>query len=204
MIDSRELSFDDLSAPLAEAAPLGGAGPFVINLGASSAPLELPAEDLTGGTQAYVYRIRRTEDGRIRYRLRLGPFAREEDADAALSRVRNVYPSALTATAWVEDLNAIAVQQAKAGISRPILEGAPKLRSIRRTMCAGDCRRRTGCDPHRLLSCVPRSNRAVPVEGDLPVRKLFLPRPSSRTSRSPWVVNRSTWRMASPRSKRWH
>jgi hypothetical protein len=130
MIDSRELSFDDLSAPLSEAAPLGGAGPFVINLGASSAPLELPAEDLTGGSQAYVYRIRRNEDGRIRYRLRLGPFAREEDADAALSRVRNVYPSALTATAWVEDLNAIAVQQAKAGISRPLMEVAPKLRSV--------------------------------------------------------------------------
>ena len=130
MIDSRELSFDDFSAPLSEAAPLGGAGPFVINLGASSAPLELPAEDLAGGSQAYVYRIRRNEDGRIRYRLRLGPFAREQDADAALSRVRNVYPSALTATAWVEDLNAIAVQQAKAGISRPIMEAAPKLRSI--------------------------------------------------------------------------
>ena len=130
MIDSRELSFADLSAPLSEAAPLGGAGPFVINLGASSAPLELPAEDIIGGSQAYVYRIRRKEDGRIRYRLRLGPFAREEDADAALARVRNVYPSALTATAWVEDLNAIAVQQAKAGISRPIVEAVPKLRSI--------------------------------------------------------------------------
>jgi hypothetical protein len=36
----------------------------------------------------------------------------------------------LTATAWVEDLNAIAVQQAKAGISRPVMEAAPKLRSI--------------------------------------------------------------------------
>jgi len=127
---SRELSFDDLSAPLAEAAPLGGPGPFVINLGASSAPMELPAEDLTGGSHAYVYRIRRTEDGRIRYRLRLGPFVREEDADAALSQVRNVYPSALTATAWVEDLNAIAVQQAKAGISRPILEAVPNTRAV--------------------------------------------------------------------------
>jgi hypothetical protein len=127
---SRELSFDDLSAPLSEAAPLGGTGPFVINLGASSAPLELPVEDLASGSQAYVYRIRRNEDGRIRYRLRLGPFVREEDADAALSKVRNVYPSALTATAWVEDLNAIAVQQAKAGITRPVLEGVPKLRAV--------------------------------------------------------------------------
>lgn len=130
MLDSRELSFDDLSAPLAEATPLGGDGPFVINLGASSAPLELPTEDLTGGSQAYVYRIRRNEDGRVRYRLRLGPFVREEDADAVLARVRNVYPSALTATAWVEDLNAIAVQQAKAGISRPVTESMPRLRSV--------------------------------------------------------------------------
>ena len=109
---------------------MGGPGPFVINLGASSAPMELPAEDLTSGSQAYVYRIRRNEDGRIRYRLRLGPFVREEDADAALSKVRNVYPSALTATAWVEDLNAIAVQQAKAGSTRPVLEAVPKLRAV--------------------------------------------------------------------------
>jgi hypothetical protein len=116
---SREFSFDELSAPVSEAAPLGGPGPFVINLGASSAPMELPAAEITRDSQAYVYRIRRNEDGRIRYRLRLGPFLREEDADAALSTVRHVYPSALTATAWVEDLNAIAVQQAKAGISRP-------------------------------------------------------------------------------------
>ena len=122
---SREFSFDDLSAPVSEAAPLGGPGPFVINLGASSAPMELPAAELTRDSQAYVYRIRRNEDGRIRYRLRLGPFLREEDADAALSTVRHVYPSALTATAWVEDLNAIAVQQAKAGISRPVLEAVP-------------------------------------------------------------------------------
>ena len=127
---SRELSFDDLSAPLSEAAPLGGPGPFVINLGASSAPMELPAGDFASGAQAYVYRIRRNEDGRIRYRLRLGPFVREEDADAALSKVRNVYPSALTATAWVEDLNAIALQQAKAGITRPVLEAVPKLRAV--------------------------------------------------------------------------
>jgi hypothetical protein len=129
-MDSRELSFDDLNAPLAEASPLGGAGPFVINLGASSAPMELPAEDLTSGSPTYVYRIRRNEDGRVRYRLRLGPFVREEDADAALSRVRNVYPGALTATAWVEDLNAISVQQAKAGVSRPFMESVPKLRSV--------------------------------------------------------------------------
>ena len=136
-IDFRELSFDELKAPLAAAAPLGGAGPFVINLGASSAPLELPTEDLSSGSRAYVYRIRRNEDGRVRYRLRLGPFVREGDADDVLSRVRNFYPGALTATAWVEDLNAIAVQQAKVGMSRPRTEPVPTLRSVPHASMAG-------------------------------------------------------------------
>ncbi len=54
-----------------------------------------------------MYQIQRQEDRRLRYRLRLGPFANEDEADAVLKKVRDVYPGALTATADADDLRAI-------------------------------------------------------------------------------------------------
>ncbi len=107
-------SADDLLAPLPEVAPrLGGAGPFVINLGASSTPIEPKAVNIAGCEQAQVYQIQRTEDRRIRFRLRFGPFASEDDVDAVLEKVRAIYPSALSATADTDDLRVIAALQAK-------------------------------------------------------------------------------------------
>jgi hypothetical protein len=109
------LSIEDLLQPLEEAPRLGGPGPFVINLSASSAPIAQPAKQLAAfAATAHVYQIQRTEDRRPRYRLRLGPFSTEDDADALLIKVREIYPSALTATAESDDLRAIASLQAKA------------------------------------------------------------------------------------------
>jgi hypothetical protein len=65
-----------------------------------------------------VYQIQRIEDRRLRFRLRLGPFQTEEQADAQLAIVRDIYPSALTATAESDDLRAIEALEAKAGARR--------------------------------------------------------------------------------------
>ncbi len=108
------LSIDDLLEPVSQTPRLGGPGPFVINLSASTAPISQPGNDFVESTQAHVYQIQRLEDRRMRYRLRLGPFASEDDADAALAKVRDTYPSALTATAEPDDLRSIAALQAKA------------------------------------------------------------------------------------------
>ena len=112
------LSIDDLLEPTDQPPRLGGSGPFVINLSASSAPVSPPAKLFTAAIGAHVYQIQRVEDRRPRYRLRLGPFATEDQADAMLAIVRDVYPSALTATAESDDLRAIAVLKPKS-------EGAP-------------------------------------------------------------------------------
>src|SRR5579863_8073232 len=112
--DIWHLSIDDLFAPLPEKSRLGGPGPFVINLSASTAPIDLPSKDFVGyGYTAHIYQIQRTEDHRTRYRLRLGPIANEDDADAILKHVRDVYPGALTATVDADDLRALAPIQAK-------------------------------------------------------------------------------------------
>ncbi len=113
--DSRHSSADDLLAPLPAAPPrLSGAGPFVINLGASSTPIEPQAVNIPGCEHALVYQIQRSEDRRIRFRLRFGPFASEDEIDGILEKVRCIYPSALPATADSDDLRAIAALQAKA------------------------------------------------------------------------------------------
>jgi SPOR domain len=109
-----DLNMDDLWAPLPETVRLGGRGPFVINLSASGSPLAIPARPVQGCPQAHVYRVQRIEDGRARYRLRFGPFATEDEADAILKIVRDNYPSSLTATADAEDLRVIAAIQSKA------------------------------------------------------------------------------------------
>jgi len=115
--DIWHLGIDDLFAPLPETIRLGGPGPFVINLTTSSAPIAVPAKSIAGCEHAHLYQLQRVEERRPRYRLRAGPFATEDEADAVLKIVRDVYPGALTATADAEDLRAIANLQPKAAPS---------------------------------------------------------------------------------------
>src|ERR1700728_1118809 len=117
--DIWHLSIDDLLAPLPETSRLGGAGPFVINLSVSTAPISVPAKLIAGREHAQMYQIQRIEDGRTRYRLRFGPFADEDIANAILATVREIYPSALTATAADDDLRAIAGMHARADAQQP-------------------------------------------------------------------------------------
>jgi SPOR domain len=119
------LSIEDLFQPVQEAPRLGGEGPFVINLSASTAPISIPTKAFAGCSDAHVYQIQVTEDGRTRYRLRLGPFATEDEADTVLAVVRDTYPGALTATAGASDSRVIGSMQAKiearqASVQKPV------------------------------------------------------------------------------------
>jgi hypothetical protein len=130
--DIWHLSIDDLLAPLPESPRLGGPGPFVINLSASTAPISQPIKGVIGCPDAHVYQIQRTEDRRLRYRLRLGLFATEDEAYAVLEKVRDIYPGALTATADAEDLRALEAIQAKVtaqtkATSQPKVDVHPKV-----------------------------------------------------------------------------
>ncbi|MEA3176115.1 MAG: hypothetical protein QOF42_3526, partial [Gammaproteobacteria bacterium] len=123
--DIWHLSIDDLLSPLPEKPRLGGPGPFVINLSSSTAGIGLPTLNLAGCEGAHAYEIQRSEDGRTRYRLRLGPFETEEEADLLLAMVREIYPSALTATAAPDDLKTIASIRAKAAAAAEARRPAP-------------------------------------------------------------------------------
>lgn len=85
---------------------LGAIGPYVINLGVSNTPFDIPATALPNLEHLHIYQLRRAEDGRVRYRLRLGPITSELEADALLSGVRQRYPVAFTAMAGEDDRRA--------------------------------------------------------------------------------------------------
>jgi len=74
------------SGPLPEAPRLGGSGPFVINLSASTSPIAVPAASMAAGPHARVYQIKRIEDHRTRYRLRIGSLYQTEDRSECRAR----------------------------------------------------------------------------------------------------------------------
>jgi hypothetical protein len=76
---------------------------FLINLYASMAPVALPNKALPGLENYRLYQVSRREDGRTRYRVRLGFFATEAEAETVLEKVRAQYPTAFTACVCEED-----------------------------------------------------------------------------------------------------
>jgi hypothetical protein len=160
--DIWHLTIDDLLAPLPEKTRLGGDGPFVINLSASTAPIDVPAGSIACCPHEHVYQIQRTEDRRPRYRLRLGPFASEDEAEAILEKVRDVYPSALTATADADDLRTIAAMQAKIEAPRAAASAAGATLP-RRSHAAKAAKRPVTAAPTALTAAVPAAKAAPAV-----------------------------------------
>lgn len=83
---------------------VGGEPLFVINLCAAMTPQNLDGQVLPGLEHYKLYQVSRIEDGRRRYRLRLGFFTTEGDAEDVLESVRKQYATAFTACLCDEDL----------------------------------------------------------------------------------------------------
>ena len=107
-------------APLAETGaassvePAAEAGPFVINLCSSSTPMALPRADLPELQRFNFFVSRRFEEGRERFRLHMGFFATQAEAENWLGLVREVYPGAWAGEAPGKKLRARAVAAAEA------------------------------------------------------------------------------------------
>src|SRR5258706_16112675 len=69
-------------------------GGFVVNLAASTTPVTLvqPAHEALKGYTFFV--SRRREDGRERFRLHMGYFESQHDAELMLDAVREIFPAA--------------------------------------------------------------------------------------------------------------
>ncbi len=103
----------ETGAPLS-VEPAAEAGPFVINLCSSSTPMALPRADLPELQRFNFFVSRRFEEGRERFRLHMGFFATQAEAENWLGLVREVYPGAWAGEAPGKKLRARAVAAAEA------------------------------------------------------------------------------------------
>src|SRR5579863_10725692 len=80
------------SASPAAAAP--NTGPFVLNLCSSTTPMALAQTDLPELKRFTFFVSRRFEEGRERFRLHMGFFESQTEAEEWLNVVREIYPGA--------------------------------------------------------------------------------------------------------------
>ncbi len=93
----------------------------VITLVSSTAPLPLQAPKAPELAGLAVFRSRRVEDGRERFRLHIGYFASAADAEALLPVVRTIYPGAFVSPAPQSNLGSLEdTGIARFSILRPI------------------------------------------------------------------------------------
>src|ERR1700729_2021347 len=76
------------------AAPAADSGPFVLNLCSSTTPMALAQTDLAELKRFTFFVSRRFEEGRERFRLHMGYFTTQAEAEEWLAVVREIYPGA--------------------------------------------------------------------------------------------------------------
>jgi hypothetical protein len=104
-------------------APMNAAGTsFVINLCSSTSPVALAPPDHAGLKRFTFFVSRRREEGRERFRLHMGYFETQEEAEKLLDIVREIYPGAWAGMAPGQRLRAAAAaaQAAPAPIEQEV------------------------------------------------------------------------------------
>ncbi|HEV7137488.1 MAG TPA: hypothetical protein VGN43_12705, partial [Steroidobacteraceae bacterium] len=95
-------------------APAAEAGPYVLNLCSSTTPMALAQTDLPELKRFTFFVSRRFEEGRERFRLHMGFFASQAEAEEWLGVVRDIYPGAWAGEAPGKKLRARAAEAAAA------------------------------------------------------------------------------------------
>jgi hypothetical protein len=105
---STEADVDHPAEPAAEA------GPYVLNLCSSTTPMALAQTELPELKRFTFFVSRRFEEGRERFRLHMGFFASQAEAEEWLAVVRDIYPGAWAGEAPGKKLRARAAEAAAA------------------------------------------------------------------------------------------
>jgi hypothetical protein len=98
---------------------------FVINLCSSTSPVALSPPDHAGLKRFTFFVSRRREEGRERFRLHMGYFETQEEAEKLLDIVREIYPGAWAGLAPGQRLRAAAAAAAQAAPAAPIEQEIP-------------------------------------------------------------------------------
>src|SRR5450432_3319191 len=98
---------------------------FVINLCAATSPVALTPPDHAGLKRFCFFVSRRREESRERFRLHMGYFQSQEEAEKLLDIVREIYPGAWAGLAPGQRLRAAAAAASPQTARPTIAEGAP-------------------------------------------------------------------------------
>src|SRR5580700_4296011 len=98
---------------------------FVINLCAATSPVALARPEHAGLKRFIFFMSRRREEGRERFRLHMGYFDTQEEAEKLLDIVREIYPGAWAGLAPGQKLRAAAAQNGAPAAPAVATEVAP-------------------------------------------------------------------------------
>jgi hypothetical protein len=124
----QQASLEQQSTAETPSATLPGVAPrnaFVINLCSSTSPVALTPPDHAGLKRFSFFVSRRREESRERFRLHMGYFDTQEEAEKLLDIVREIYPGAWAGLAPGQRLRAAAAQDLAAGPAAVAAEVAP-------------------------------------------------------------------------------
>src|ERR1700683_3294458 len=121
------MSFDQPQADSqVQPMPVGATGSaFVINLCSSTSPVALSPPDHAGLKRFSFFVSRRREESRERFRLHMGYFDTQEEAEKLLDIVREIYPGAWAGLAPGQRLRAAAAQALSAPAPAAHASAAP-------------------------------------------------------------------------------
>jgi hypothetical protein len=119
---AEQSTVDTHGTSLRGAAPLNA---FVINLCSSTSPVALTPPDHAGLKRFSFFVSRRREESRERFRLHMGYFDTQEEAEKLLDIVREIYPGAWAGLAPGQRLRAAAAQRLASAAPSTASEVAP-------------------------------------------------------------------------------
>jgi hypothetical protein len=114
-----------VESPSATLPGIAARNAFVINLCSSTSPVALTPPDHAGLKRFSFFVSRRREESRERFRLHMGYFDTQEEAEKLLDIVREIYPGAWAGMAPGQRLRAAAAQDLAAGPPAGAAEVAP-------------------------------------------------------------------------------
>jgi hypothetical protein len=142
---------------------------FVINLCAATSPVALAPPDHAGLKRFTFFMSRRREEGRERFRLHMGYFETQEEAERLLDIVREIYPGAWAGLAPGQRLRAAqAVGQAPAQSPTPdeMTFASPELEAARGASLPAQAP--ASAAPPAELALLPDAGPAIVRQADLP------------------------------------
>src|ERR1700681_153930 len=126
---AKQSTVDTHGAGLPGAARLNA---FVINLCSSTSPVALAPPDHAGLKRFSFFVSRRREEGRERFRLHMGYFQTQEEAEKLLDIVREIYPGAWAGMAHGQRLRAAAtVAASQSAAAAPIEQEVAPIAAVR-------------------------------------------------------------------------